>query len=75
MHITIPNEDGPLTCSKCGSHRAVHPLNQSEVIARCEDCGHEKRKPTPEEDRSHKERFDALINVASTKRAKRAPTF
>lgn len=75
MHITIPNEDGPLTCSKCGSTRAVLSLNQSEIIARCQDCGHEKRKLTPDEERSHRERFDELVTMAATKRPKSVPTF
>jgi predicted RNA-binding Zn-ribbon protein involved in translation (DUF1610 family) len=31
-----------VTCSKCGSTNAVHPVNQPGVAVRCGDCGHTK---------------------------------
>lgn len=30
----------PIRCSKCGSTRAVRPVNDRDVEIRCEDCGH-----------------------------------
>lgn len=32
----------PLSCSKCGSHNAVKPINERDVAVRCGDCGHTK---------------------------------
>lgn len=37
----------PIACSKCGSFKAVKPLNERQVEIRCLDCGHEKHAPPP----------------------------
>ena len=37
----------PIKCSKCGSLKAVKPLNELGVEIRCLDCGHEMKTPPP----------------------------
>jgi Zn ribbon nucleic-acid-binding protein len=40
---------GPITCSKCGSLKAVNPVNEPDVSIRCLDCGHERRSREADE--------------------------
>ena len=44
MYITVGKWQ-PIKCSKCGSLKAVRPLNELAVEIRCLDCGHEKKAP------------------------------
>ncbi len=49
MHVNI-GQLGPVFCSKCNSTNAVKPVNESDVLIRCLDCGHEVRAtPIPED--------------------------
>lgn len=73
MHIRM-NPTYPMMCSKCGSLKAVKPVNEPEVILRCEDCGHEKREPAP----ADKKAFEDLLRSAcgtSSRPIDEKPTF
>lgn len=72
MHIHIPGPRGVIRCSGCGSARAVKPVNEPDVILRCDDCGHTKREPSR---KKHDEWFRTWSDGMSARKIDDNPTF